>query len=123
MVLEARTRVRLADVAPLAFTGVLVVVTSYAGIVLLPDVAIHSANSAEPQHAGLWRGLFAHKNIAGPVMSCFCSHNSSSAICHSSLPRSGVSRPFGSASRCSTCRATSSRAATTSRRRRRAPPR
>lgn len=57
--------------AVLAFTGVLVVVTSYAGVVLLPDVAIHSANSAEPQHAGLWRGLFAHKNIAGPVMSCF----------------------------------------------------
>ena len=55
----------------LAFTGTLVVVTSYAGVVLLPDVAIHSANSAEPQHAGLWRGLFAHKNLAGPVMSCF----------------------------------------------------
>ena len=28
-------------------------------------------NSAEPEHAGLWRGLFAHKNLAGPVMACF----------------------------------------------------
>ena len=25
----------------------------------------------EPEHAGLWRGVFTHKNIAGPVMACF----------------------------------------------------
>jgi O-antigen ligase len=23
------------------------------------------------EHAGFWRGLFAHKNVAGPVMACF----------------------------------------------------
>lgn len=57
--------------AVLAFTGLLIVAVSYAGIVLLPDAAIHSAASNEPQHAGLWRGVFAHKNIAGPVMACF----------------------------------------------------
>lgn len=44
---------------------------SYIGIVLLPDLAIHSAGEHESQHAGLWRGHFSHKNIAGPVMSVF----------------------------------------------------
>ena len=39
--------------------------------VCCPTMAIHTANSAEPEHAGLWRGLFAHKNLAGPVMACF----------------------------------------------------
>jgi O-antigen ligase len=57
--------------AVIAFAGISVVVASYFGIILLPDIAIHSANSAEPEHAGLWRGLFAHKNLAGPVMACF----------------------------------------------------
>ncbi|BDA82759.1 O-antigen polymerase [Aureimonas sp. SA4125] len=41
---------------------------SYVGVVLLPDVAIHGAGGDEPQHAGLWRGIYAHKNIAGPIM-------------------------------------------------------
>jgi O-antigen ligase len=57
--------------AAIAFAGITIVVVSYIGLVLLPDVAIHTAASKEPQHAGLWRGVFAHKNIAGPVMSCF----------------------------------------------------
>ena len=55
----------------LAFAGVTIVAVSYVGIALLPDVAIHTSASNEPQHAGLWRGVFAHKNIAGPVMACF----------------------------------------------------
>jgi len=42
----------------------------YIGLVALPGIAIHSADSMEPQHAGLWRGLFSHKNIAAPVMAC-----------------------------------------------------
>ena len=54
-----------------AFAGVTIVAVSYIGIALLPDVAIHTSASNEPQHAGLWRGVFAHKNIAGPVMACF----------------------------------------------------
>ena len=57
--------------AVIAFAGISVVVASYVGIILLPDIAIHSANSTEWEHAGLWRGLFAHKNLAGPVMACF----------------------------------------------------
>jgi O-antigen ligase len=41
---------------------------SYAGLVLFPDLAIHGYDAYEPQHSGLWRGHFSHKNIAGPVM-------------------------------------------------------
>ena len=44
---------------------------SYFGVVFQPDLAVHSAASNEPQHVGLWRGHFSHKNIAGPVMAVF----------------------------------------------------
>lgn len=57
--------------AVLRFGGLLVVGLCFAGIVALPGIAIHSAASVESQHAGFWRGLFAHKNVAGPVMACF----------------------------------------------------
>ncbi len=54
--------------------GMSVVLLSYFGIFAMPGVAIHSADAVESQHAGLWRGVFSHKNIAGPVMAClsFC---------------------------------------------------
>lgn len=51
-------RIALA-VAALAVLGL-----SYAGIALLPAQAIHQGD----EHAGLWRGIYSHKNIAGPVM-------------------------------------------------------
>ncbi|MBN9071129.1 MAG: O-antigen ligase family protein [Rhizobiales bacterium] len=54
-----------------AFATIVVMVISYAGLVALPNAAMHTASGAEPQHAGLWRGVFAHKNIAGPVMATF----------------------------------------------------
>jgi O-antigen ligase len=41
---------------------------SYAGLVLMPDVAKHTGFTSEPEHAGLWRGIYSHKNVAGPVM-------------------------------------------------------
>ena len=50
--------------------GLVVVGLGYFGVVAMPSVAIHSADSIEAQHAGFWRGSFAHKNIAGPVMAC-----------------------------------------------------
>jgi O-antigen ligase len=40
----------------------------YGGLVLDPGSAIHQGSDLEAQHAGLWRGVFTHKNIAGPVM-------------------------------------------------------
>lgn len=40
----------------------------YAGLVLNPSAAIHQGFELESFHAGLWRGSFTHKNIAGIVM-------------------------------------------------------
>jgi O-antigen ligase len=45
-----------------------VLALSYFGIVAMPGTAIHQATGVEAIHAGLWRGIFTHKNIAGPVM-------------------------------------------------------
>lgn len=55
----------------IAAAGLTTVALCYVGLVLFPTIAIHTTASAEPQHAGLWRGVFSHKNIAGPVMACF----------------------------------------------------
>ncbi|WP_265516517.1 O-antigen ligase family protein [Nitratireductor luteus] len=54
----------------LALAGFTVLGFSYYGILAMPEVAIHGGDGMEPQHAGLWRGSFAHKNIAAPVMAC-----------------------------------------------------
>lgn len=53
------------------FTAVVVIGLSYIGLIVFPHEALHTADSQEPEHAGLWRGVFTHKNIAGPVMACF----------------------------------------------------
>ena len=45
-----------------------VLALSYAGLIVLPDIAKHIAAGEEPEHAGLWRGIYSHKNLAGPVM-------------------------------------------------------
>src|SRR6476619_6155063 len=55
----------------------------------------------QPEGDALFR-TFNGAHAAGPEIPCFCSHSSSSAICHSSLPRNGVSLPLGSASNAST---------------------
>lgn len=54
----------------IAFAGLSVVVLSYIGLVVVPDLAVHTAAEVESEHAGLWRGIFSHKNVAGPVMAC-----------------------------------------------------
>lgn len=48
--------------------GGAVLFLSYIGLILFPTAAIHQASSIEAQHSGLWRGVFTHKNIAGPIM-------------------------------------------------------
>jgi O-antigen ligase len=46
-----------------------VMALSYMGIVLLPDLAMHTDfDPFEPEHAGSWKGHFDHKNIAGAMM-------------------------------------------------------
>lgn len=54
----------------IAFMCCVVLFVSYAGVLLVPHLAIHSAAPPQPEHVGLWRGSFSHKNTAGPVMSC-----------------------------------------------------
>ncbi len=54
----------------IAVAGFTVIGLSFVGLVLFPEEAKHVADSIEPEHAGFWRGIFAHKNIAGPVMAC-----------------------------------------------------
>lgn len=52
----------------LATTALIVLGLSYLGVLLFPHIAIHQAVGDEPQHAGLWRGAYPHKNLAAPIM-------------------------------------------------------
>ncbi|MGY6710361.1 MAG: O-antigen ligase family protein [Rhizobiaceae bacterium] len=52
----------------LTFASVVTLALCYYGIVFMPGSAIHGAVGPEPEHAGMWRGVFSHKNIAGPVV-------------------------------------------------------
>ncbi|MBA68086.1 MAG: hypothetical protein CML30_04365 [Rhizobiales bacterium] len=53
----------------LAFTTAcaIVLIVSYFGVLFLPGSALHLETDAEG-HSGLWRGIYSHKNFAGPVM-------------------------------------------------------
>lgn len=47
----------------------IVLTLCYVGLLLAPDLSIHTAqDTVEPHLAGDWRGTFAHKNIAAPSM-------------------------------------------------------
>ena len=52
----------------LTFASVVTLGLCYFGVFLLPGSAVHGAVGPEPEHAGMWRGVFSHKNIAGPVV-------------------------------------------------------
>jgi O-antigen ligase len=66
---------RLADFQNLLFAAALIVMgVAYAGIVALPDLALHTDfDPFEPEHAGSWKGHFDHKNIAGAMMAVMAS--------------------------------------------------
>jgi O-antigen ligase len=50
----------------------IVLAACYLGVLLVPQLAVHQATDfLEPEHAGSWRGVFAHKNQAGAVMVLF----------------------------------------------------
>ncbi|MEL6966614.1 MAG: O-antigen ligase [Pseudomonadota bacterium] len=55
----------------LAFAVGATVLICYAGLVLYPDIAKHGSDGFEAQHAGLWRGLYDHKNMASYVFAGF----------------------------------------------------
>ncbi|MGU3537373.1 O-antigen ligase family protein [Methylobacterium sp. A54F] len=68
MLVVARSPRQLA----LAFAGAagVILVSSYLAVALVPGLAVHSAFDVmiEPDHVGLWRGIFPHKNEAGAAM-------------------------------------------------------
>ena len=52
----------------LSISALVVLVTSYLGILFAPNLSIHLASDPqEPGLAGNWRGLFGHKNMAAGV--------------------------------------------------------
>ncbi|MBV2144305.1 O-antigen ligase family protein [Falsochrobactrum sp. TDYN1] len=55
----------------LLVTAAIVIIVSYAGVLLLPNLGTHGFDAVEPLNSFLWRGLFTHKNIAGPIMAAF----------------------------------------------------
>ena len=54
----------------LAGSALVVLLSSYLAVALVPDLAIHSSFdvNSDPSHPGLWRGIFPHKNEAGAAM-------------------------------------------------------
>jgi O-antigen ligase len=65
-----RTLREFADV--LGGLALFVLALCYAGVLLAPDLAIHNEfDTLEPRLAGNWRGIWAHKNVAGPMMVIF----------------------------------------------------
>jgi O-antigen ligase len=53
----------------LGISAMILLALCYLGIILAPQLSIHGAGDfGEPSLAGDWRGTFAHKNVAAPVM-------------------------------------------------------
>jgi O-antigen ligase len=50
--------------------ALVILVSSYLAVALVPNLAIHSAFdvNSDPSHPGLWRGIFPQKNEAGAAM-------------------------------------------------------
>ncbi len=55
----------------LATAGLTAVAACYLAVFLFPDQGMHAGGGHEAQHAGLWRGVYDHKNVAGSVMAAF----------------------------------------------------
>lgn len=56
----------------LGIATLIILVICYLGLIVFPNEAMHTAaDPNEPEHAGLWRGSFDHKNIAGAMMGIF----------------------------------------------------
>ncbi len=51
--------------------ALLIIFVCFAGVAIAPGVSVHQASDVADALAGDWRGLFAHKNIAAPMMVVF----------------------------------------------------
>jgi O-antigen ligase len=59
----------LQNILGISFLTILLV--CYFGVFAFPDAATHVGEIYEPANEGLWRGVYQHKNTAGPVMAAF----------------------------------------------------
>ncbi|RYE34330.1 MAG: O-antigen ligase family protein [Hyphomicrobiales bacterium] len=67
LLLLPRSERQFAGMLTLCCLGALAL--AYLGVALMPHLAIHQASEIrEPMSAGLWRGHFAHKNVAAAAM-------------------------------------------------------
>jgi O-antigen ligase len=55
----------------LAISFLTILAICYFGVFAFPDAARHVGEIYEPANEGLWRGVYQHKNTAGPVMAAF----------------------------------------------------
>ena len=55
----------------LVFTAGTTLAFCLVAVFLYPSVGVHDGSGYESQHAGLWRGVYAHKNIASYVTGAF----------------------------------------------------
>jgi O-antigen ligase len=55
----------------LAISFLTILAICYFGVFAFPDAARHTGEIYEPANEGLWRGIYQHKNTAGPVMAAF----------------------------------------------------
>jgi O-antigen ligase len=70
ILLSMRSVRQFADVT--AGVSLAILLVSYAALVVVPDLSTHTAlDIREPEHAGAWRGVFAHKNEAGAMSVLF----------------------------------------------------
>lgn len=70
ILLSMRSVRQFADIA--AGVSLAILVVSYLALLVVPDLSTHTAlDIREPEHAGSWRGVFAHKNEAGAMCVLF----------------------------------------------------
>ena len=58
-------------VSVLSLSSMAAVLFCYFAVIFVPEQGVHSGGGFESQHAGLWRGVYDHKNLASYVMGAF----------------------------------------------------
>ena len=58
-------------VSALSFATGSTLIFCYVAVFFFPELGVHEAEGAEAVHAGLWRGVYDHKNVATYVMGGF----------------------------------------------------
>ena len=67
----ATPRTRAEFTGTLGWAAFVALSFSYVAVFLFPESGTHDGSGFEPQHAGLWRGVYSHKNVASYVAGMF----------------------------------------------------